>query len=153
MIDMTVGFTIVRDFTATAQELWRAWTDPDEAATWWHPEGVHTPRGSVTIDPRVGGRYAYTMVNNATGEEYPTGGVYREVVENERLVFTWGPPDDDPDAAPVITVSFEPLGGHTRMTFELRGFDGGPGDSFVYDGWDSALDQLTAHLDAAAATV
>lgn len=146
MIDSTLGFTLVRDFDATPQELWRAWTDPDEAAIWWHPAGVHTPRETVTIDARVGGAYTYTMVNDETGEEYPTGGVYRELVENERLVFTWGDPGGDPDEAPIITVRLESLGDVTRMTFELRGAGGVPGDASFYDGWASALDQLAAHV-------
>jgi len=147
MIDTSKGFTIVREFDAAPQELWRAWTDPDEAAAWWHPAGLHTPRDTVAIDARVGGRYAYTMVNDATGERYPTGGEYREVVENERLVFTWGNPDDDPESAPLITVTLAPLTpGRTRMTFDLRGIAAAPGDDNVYDGWDSALDQFAAHL-------
>lgn len=146
MIDTTRGFTLVRQYDATPEELWRAWTDPDEVAAWWHPAGLHTPRETVTIDARVGGSYAYTMVNDASGEEYPTGGVYREVVENEKLVFTWGNPDDDPDDTPVVTVTIESLGELTRLTFDLRGVDGMRGDANVYDGWDSALDELANHL-------
>lgn len=151
MIDMAKGFTLVRDFDATPQDLWRAWTDPDEAAAWWHPSGVHTPRETVAIDARVGGRYAYTMVNDETGEQYPTGGVYREVVEPERLVFTWGYPDADPDDAPLITVTLAPTDAGTRMTFDLRGYDAERGDGNVYDGWDSALDELDTHVTAGAA--
>jgi uncharacterized protein YndB with AHSA1/START domain len=146
VIDTTRGFTLVRQYDATPEELWRAWTDPDEVAAWWHPAGLHTPRETVTIDARVGGSYAYTMVNDASGEEYPTGGVYREVVENEKLVFTWGNPDDDPDDTPVVTVTIESLGELTRLTFDLRGVDGMRGDANVYDGWDSALDELANHL-------
>jgi uncharacterized protein YndB with AHSA1/START domain len=146
MIDLTKGFTLVREFSATPQELWNAWTDPDEAAQWWHPRGVTTPRESVDIDATVGGTYRYTMVNDATGDEYPTGGIYHELVENERLVFTWGNPDDDDASRPVITLTFEPLGELTRMTFDLRGWDGSRGDGSVYDGWDSALDSFTDHL-------
>ena len=143
---MTDGFTLVRNLDATPQEIWRAWTDPDEAALWWHPQGVSTPRESVSIDARVGGEYRYTMVNDLSGEEYPTGGVYREVVENERLVFTWGTPGDA--EAPVVTVTIEDLGELTRMTFDLRGVAGVSGDDSYYDGWEGALDSFTAHLAA-----
>lgn len=146
MIDKTLGFTLVRNFDATPAEVWRAWTDPDEAATWLHPRGVTTPRESVEIDARVGGRYRYTMVNDASGEEYPTHGVYLEVVENERLVFTWGNPGEDDDDVPVITVSIEDLGELTRMTFDIRGVEGVSGDEYIYDGWEQALDILAAQL-------
>lgn len=146
MIDISKGFTLVRELDATPTEIWDAWTNADEAAHWWHPRGVSTPRETVRIDARVGGTYAYTMVNDATGERYPTAGEYREVVPLEKLVFTWGSPDDDPSDCPVITVRIEPLGELTRMTFDLRGYDGMRGDANVYDGWESALDVLVEHL-------
>jgi len=146
MIDKNLGFTLVRNFDATPAEIWRAWTDPDEAAMWWHPRGVTTPRDSVVIDARVGGRYAYTMINDANGDEYPTLGVYLEVIENERLVFTWGNPGEVDDDALLITVTIEDLGELTRMTFDLRGIEGVSGDDNIYDGWEQALDILAEQL-------
>lgn len=86
------------------------------------------------------------MVNDDTGERFITGGVYQEITPYERLVFTWGEPDADPDDAPVVTVTLEPEQRGTRMIFELRGVSGQPGDGFFYDGWDEALDVLTEHL-------
>lgn len=147
MIDTSKGFTLVREFDATPEEIWAAWTHADEAAHWWHPRGLTTPRESVRIEARVGGTYAYTMVDDKTGEKYPTGGVYREIVPFDKLVFTWGNPDDDPDETPIITVTLEPAGEVTRMTFDLRGVDGKPGDSSVWDGWDEALDILGEHVE------
>ncbi len=145
MIDTSKGFTLTRTFEATPEEIWTAWTDPDSAAQWWHPRGMHTPREKVEIDARVGGRYAYTMVD-AAGNEFLTFGVYREVVPFERLVFTWGDPSDDPDDFLVITVTLEPDGERTRMTFDLRGLDAARGDDNIYDGWEQSLDLLADHL-------
>ncbi len=140
----TTGFTIERRFDATVEQLWEAWTDPDEAQHWWHPRGVHTPRGSIEFDMRVGGRYRYTMVNDATGDEYPTGGVYLEVTPPTRLVFTWGYPDADPDQSPVVTVALTPDGGGCRMTFTITGLDG-MHDS-IQGGWEQTIDVLADHL-------
>ena len=39
-------------------------------------------------DARVGGRYRIVM-RTSDGEEHDVSGVYREVVPNEKLVFTW----------------------------------------------------------------
>lgn len=86
------------------------------------------------------------MVNDASGEEVVTGGIYREVVPFERLVFTWGEPDGDPDDMPGITITLEPVSEGTRRTFDLRGVDGTNGDGSFYDGWDEALDSLEGHL-------
>lgn len=148
MIDSSKGFTIVRTMEASPQELWTAWTDPDEAARWWHPSGTSTPRESVEIDAQVGGSYRYAMVNDKTGERVVTGGTYLEVVPFKRLTFTWGDPDGDPDETPVVTVSLEPVDSGTRMTFDLRGVDGSAGDGFFYDGWDHVLDSLTQYCSS-----
>jgi uncharacterized protein YndB with AHSA1/START domain len=141
-------FTITRVFDAPREMIWRAWTDPDEAAAWWHPRGVVTPRESVELDVRPGGRYRYTMIA-PDGSEYPTVGTYREVVPLERLVFTWGSPGDPDEIMPLITIDLAEhgeLGEQTRMTFHLDGIAGSPGDENVYDGWASAFDVLDERL-------
>lgn len=150
MIDSSRGFTLERLLDATPEQIWNAWTDADDAAQWWHPNGMTTPRETVTIDAKEGGRYAYTMVDDASGETHPTGGLYREVVPQLRLVFTWGEPDADPDETPVVTVEIAPAGDLTRLTFDLRGVDGMAGDDSFYDGWASALDELVTHLGQSA---
>lgn len=146
MIDETKGFTLARTFAATPEEVWSAWTNPDEAAQWFHPEGASTPRESVEMDVRVGGRYTYTMVNDTDGTRYVTGGVYREVSPYERLAFTWGDPLGDPENTPVVTLVFTPTPEGTHMSFELRGVEGSQGDEYFYDGWDSALNVLAEYL-------
>lgn len=138
-------FTITREFDAPRDVVWRAWTDPDEAAHWWHPRGLETPRESVEIDLRPGGSYRYTMIA-PDGSAYPTGGRYREVVEPERLVFTWGDPGDPDEIVPVLTVTLEDLGERTRMVFQVDGVAGRPGDDGIHDGWESAFDVLVDHL-------
>lgn len=143
-------FTLTRVFDAPRATVWRAWTDPDEAPFWMHPHGLTTPREQVEFDVRPGGRYRYTMVT-ADGTAYPTGGTYREVVEPERLVFTWGSPDDADESLPVITIDLAEHGDdgrQTRMTFRLDGIAGVPGDDDVYDGWSEALTELDAHVTA-----
>lgn len=62
------------------------------------------------------------MIVDADGTEYPTGGVYREVVEPERLVFRWAEPGEtDPLREALITIVFADLGGKTEMTFHQVG--------------------------------
>ncbi|GAA1960161.1 SRPBCC family protein [Agromyces allii] len=143
-------FTITRVFDAPREVVWNAWTDPDEAAVWWHPRGIETPRESVEIDARIGGSYRYTMIA-PDGSTYPTAGVYREITPPSRLVFTWGSPGDPVDLAPVISIDLAEhgdAGQQTLMTFHVQGIDGVPGDRNVYDGWDSAFDLLVERLDS-----
>lgn len=142
-------FTITRIFDAPRELVWRAWTESADASEWWHPRGIEIKDGSVAVDARPGGRYAYTMVNPADGAEYPTVGVYREVDPPRRLVFTWASPGDADETAPVITIDLRELDGdRTEMLFHLRGVAGAAGDENVYDGWDSAFDLLSEQLTA-----
>lgn len=150
MTDTTKGFTLTRNVDASPEQLWNAWTDPDELAEWWHPRGAITPRESVEVDVRVGGRYRYTMVETESGNEIVTGGEYLQIVPNEKLVFSWGQPDDAPKDSPFVTVTLHDGGDLTVMTFDLRGVDGMAGDNFFYDCWESALDSLVAHLGQSA---
>ena len=53
---------ITRVFDASRERVFRAWTDPDDVAEWFSPAPLTTPRESVRIDLRVGGRYELTMV-------------------------------------------------------------------------------------------
>jgi uncharacterized protein YndB with AHSA1/START domain len=141
-------FTITRVIDAPRSQVWRVWTDPDEAPYWLRPRSLTTPRDRVDFDVRPGGAYRYTMVA-PDGTEYPTGGTYREVVPPERLVFTWGSPDDADEAMPVVTVEFAERGAsgeQTLMTFRLDGVEGEPGDNYFYDGWAEALDLLGERL-------
>ena len=73
-------------------------------------------------------------------------GSFREMQPYTRLSFTWGYPDGDQNDQPVATVTFQPDGGRTRMTFDLRGVEGKQGDGFFYDGWDQVLDSLETYI-------
>ncbi|MFT4125173.1 MAG: SRPBCC domain-containing protein [Gordonia sp. (in: high G+C Gram-positive bacteria)] len=137
-------FSITRLIDAPRELVWQAWTDAAELARRLHPFGVSTD--GVAAEVRVGGRYSYTMTNDETGEKFPTGGEYLAVEPIDRLVFTWGDPDAPIDEAPVITLTLRPLGERTELVFHLRGYDGKPGDGFVYDGWDEALTNIGRHL-------
>lgn len=137
-------FMIERRFDAAVDEIWAAWTQPDRAAQWWHPGGVHTPRDTVEIDLRPGGRYAYTMIDDQTGEEFPAGGAYLEVDPPHRLVFTWGDLDNDPDRAAIATVEIEPDGDGAVMRFTLTRVRDDFSD--VHSGWSEAFDFLAELL-------
>lgn len=139
------AFTITRHFDASVDELWAAWTDPAELRHWLHPRGVHTPPESIEVDLRVGGRYRYTMVSDAGGEQYPTGGEYLDLSPPDRLVFSWGHPDASPEESPRISVALRADGDGCVMTFTIERLDDAHDD--IRLGWDEAIDVLGEHLD------
>ncbi len=130
-------FTITRVFDAPRELVWQAWTDPEQVARWFGPRDITTPRSTITMDVRPGGTFAYTMVSDDDGTEYPSGGTFLEVVEPERLVWR------DRDIDLLVTVTFTDLGGRTEMTCHVVGRTGG---AEAYDGWSTMFDKLADSL-------
>jgi uncharacterized protein YndB with AHSA1/START domain len=104
--------TITRVLDAPRQLVWEAWTDPDQVARWWGPPGVTTAK--VTMDVSPGGMLRVTSVSE-DGSEMTVTGVYREIVEPERLVFD-EPAEESWHEGAVSVVTLTDLGdGRTEM--------------------------------------
>src|SRR5258708_17100368 len=88
---------------------------------WMGPANFTCPE--VAIDCRVGGTYRAMITSAARGENW-FGGVYREIVENKRLVFTFTWDNDGPSAGveTLVTITFEEKGGKTGQTFHQTHF-------------------------------
>jgi uncharacterized protein YndB with AHSA1/START domain len=71
---------------ALPAKVYEAWTDAKKIPHWFGPENAEVLR--ATADVRVGGRFRIVF-RGPDGEEHDVGGTYREVVPNEKLVFTW----------------------------------------------------------------
>lgn len=96
---------------ATPQRLFAAWTDAEQLAAWWGPEGVRC--AEATIDARVGGRYRITN-ELPDGRRVVIAGEYVEVEPATRLVFTWRL-EHGPDHDERVTVLFEPVEDGTEI--------------------------------------
>ncbi len=64
---------ITRIFEAPREQVFRAWTDPEEVAAWYGPEDMYAPRERIYIDLRVGGRWELTMVERGGSAEFSIG--------------------------------------------------------------------------------
>jgi uncharacterized protein YndB with AHSA1/START domain len=95
---------------------------------------------SVESDLRIGGSYRWVMVA-PSGEEHDVLGVYREVVPNEKLVFTWAW-KSTPERESLVTVLLKPDGDGTLLTLtHEQFFDEDARDRHQY-GWNVALDKM-----------
>jgi uncharacterized protein YndB with AHSA1/START domain len=131
---------ITRTFDAPCQQVYRAWTDPDEVAAWYGPEHVDTPRERVHIDLRVGGRYELTMVQRDSGAEFAIGYDILELVEPELLVLRSDPMPEMGMHEPTITrVELHDIGGRTRMILTDGPY---PETGHAEAGWHAAFDKL-----------
>ena len=98
------------------------------------------------IDFRVGGTYRAMITSPARGENW-FGGVYREIVANKRLVFTFTWDNDGPSAGveTLVTITFEEKGGKTVQTFHQRPFLNAERRDSHVGGWTSSFDKLAAY--------
>ena len=154
-------FTLTWTLDAAPAEVFRAWTDPEHLG-WYYNDAQPIPSEPLELDLSVGGAWRqYMVIDEDTA--YYTGGVYLEIVPDEKLVFAWGATDGwpklDPDNlghSPTVTVALERLGDRTQLTVHVELPDGMPDDglrqwwSMIRDGWRDTVDRLAARLAQAA---
>ena len=104
--------TYTRIYDAPRELVFRCMIEPEHLTHFWGPVGVSTPIENIKIDPRPGGIFETIMVNDADGAEYESRGVFVEVVEPERLVWT----EPDVEGGMTTTSTFTDLGyGRTEV--------------------------------------
>lgn len=137
------SLTIKRRFKAAPAKVYAAWTDPQKMMRWMGPPSVI--RCEAESDLRVGGRYHIKMV--VPGDEHNVSGVYREIIANEKLVYSWAW-KSTPERESLVTVTFKPDGDGTLFTLtHEQFFDEAARDSHN-GGWTGALEKLAKYLEA-----
>ena len=132
------SLTLKRRLKAPPAKVFAAWTDPEKMKRWMGPGEVKTIRAEA--DTRVGGRYRIVM-QAPNGEEYDVGGVYREVVADEKLVFTWAW-KSAPERESLVTLLLKPDGDGTLLTLTHEQFADEDSRNGHEQGWNSSLDKL-----------
>lgn len=150
---------ITRVLHAPRSLVFKLWTEPEHIVRWWGPRGFTAPYARVDLRP--GGGYLFCM-RSPEGRDFWSTGVFREVVEAERLVFTdsfadergnpvhpshYGFDGEWPDEM-TVTVTFADEGDGTRITLRHSGLP----DDHVRpsgDGWSESLDKFAAALATA----
>jgi uncharacterized protein YndB with AHSA1/START domain len=152
------GFTLKRMLNAPRNLVFQAWTDPAHLLWFFNPT-MPTPPEPIEVDLRVGGAWRIKMVHNEK-LQYFTGGIYREIVPGEKLVFIWGAVDgwptidpDHPDDSPVVTITFNEVGGKTEMIFQVALSEQMSDERVrewlatgMRDGWSETIDRVVTHF-------
>ena len=135
------GLTLTRRFRARPEKVYAAWAKPENLVQWFGPANVKPGSVRAELDVRAGGRYRISFTGN-DGEYHEVGGVYREVVPNERLVFSWAW-HSTPERESLVTVSLKPDGAGTLLTFRHEQFF----DETARDNHERGWTELFAKLE------
>lgn len=145
-LDPKTDLTFTRTINAPVSLLWECWTTPKHIRDFFVPKPHSIDE--CEIDLRVGGRFNTVM--NVDGKQMANNGVYLEVEEGRRLVFTdtysegWKPAadpfmtaiiefEDDGNGATTYTATARHRTSEDRKTHEEMGF---------FDGWGTVATQL-----------
>ena len=129
---------LTRSLAAPCDQVFAAWTQPEQLALWWDPAGE--PLAECEIDLRPGGAFKYV---NRRGD-HPFSGVYRAIEPPRRLVFdTMGA---------VGRVDFDEADGRTRLTVRIECGSAGNLELYlqrgIHTGTSRTLDNLVAFVGA-----
>jgi uncharacterized protein YndB with AHSA1/START domain len=135
---------ITRTFDAPRNLVFRAWTKPEHMVRWLGPHNFTAP--SCKMDFRPGGAYR-ACICSPDGKEYWMRGIYREIVEPERLIFTFSWEEEgERGRENLITVTFGDQGDKTRMTFRQAFFESVEQRDSHQQGWSECLERLAQYL-------
>ena len=143
---------LTRTFAVPRSLVFKAWTDPKHLARWWGPHGFTNP--VCEVDARPGGGIRIDMTG-PDGTVYPMKGVFLEIVEPERLVFSTSAFEDEqghPRLEGHNTVIFSEQDGKTTLTLRAvavvkpapetaRALEG------MEAGWSQSLERLKAEVE------
>jgi uncharacterized protein YndB with AHSA1/START domain len=134
----------IREFDAPRDLVFSVWTDPEHLSQWWGPNGFTTTTSS--FDMRAGGIWRFVM-HGPDGRDYQNRITYEEVLRPERIVYRHGGGEDVEPVQFKTTVSFDDLGGKTRITMRMDFPSAAERDRVIKDyGADKGLEQTLARL-------
>src|SRR5215475_9131570 len=142
--DERPSLTFKRRLKASPEPVYAAWTDPQKIVRWFGRADARSDTMRAEIDLRVGGRYRVQFTASA-GKYFEVGGIYRELIPNERLVFSWAW-HSTPERESLVTVTFKPEGDGTLLTVHHSQLFDEAARAGHQRGWLGALDKLEGCL-------
>lgn len=148
-LDPTTDLSFTRTLPVPPALVWECWTTPEHIKAFFVPRPHKVT--ACALDLRPGGRFDTTF--DVEGNEMVNAGVFLEVIEGEKLVFTdsytegWKPAADpfmtaiilmadDGDGGTTYTAIARHRSAESAKSHENMGF---------YGGWGTVADQLVEH--------
>ncbi len=133
-----------RRFVARRERLWSAFTDPQQVARWWGPDGFTNTIHEMDVRP--GGRWRLTM-HAPDGTAFANESEFREVAPPERIAFE----HLEPIHRFRMTMLFAARDGETELTWRMLFDDAsecGRVKRFILVANEQNFDRLAALLAA-----
>ena len=135
--------TFVRVYDAPRELVFECMVTPEHLTHFWGPVGVHTPLENIEIDLRPGGTFKTVMVDDASGDEYPSIGVFVEIDAPAKLVWT----EPEVEGGMTTTSYFKDLGdGRTEVTIHQTNVPEMYRSPEAQAGMQSSFDRFAAYV-------
>ena len=132
------SLTLKRRLKVPPEKVYEAWTQPAQMMRWWG--GNNEATRTAETDLRVGGHF-HVGFKGDTGEQHDVSGVYKEIVPNRRLVFSWAW-RTTPERESQVTIDIRPDTGGSILTLTHEQFFNEKARDDHSRGWTAALDNL-----------
>jgi uncharacterized protein YndB with AHSA1/START domain len=142
-----IKLELSKSFTVPKVRLYQAWINPDDLKQWWHPMG--TTLQEATTKPEVGAPVKYVFVAEEGAQSLTISGVYKEVAEGERLVYTWNwqlPTATVNDSEFLLTIVFSSENSGSGLSVTQENFSNDEAVQPHREGWEKALNDLDKFL-------
>lgn len=135
----TSSVTVERIVNASRERLYKAFTSRDELNNWFCNNSF--------VQAREGGSYLFIW----NAEKYSANGLYKELVENEKVVLTWrstweGNESEYPE---ILSITFDEVDAGTKVTFFHEGMPDEGKESYEWQ-WNKRLDDLKLYVETGA---
>ena len=137
------SLVLKRRIKAAPEKVYEAWTRPEQLTLWWGAtESAKKPIAET--DLRIGGRFRVQFWGN-NDEHHSVSGIYREVVANRKLSFSWAW-QSTPERESLVTIDLNPVNDGTMLTLTHEQFFDEKARDDHGRGWNASLDRLEALL-------
>ena len=144
LVKSETSLKMKRTFQAPLARLYQAWIEPEMMNKWFHPSEDMT--SVCSVDLRIGGRYEIQM-NSPKGTSFKVGGVYREIIPEKKLVFTWRWLAAESEEEMLITLHFREVDEETsELTLVHEQFPNLEERDSHAGGWEGTFEQLAIAL-------
>jgi uncharacterized protein YndB with AHSA1/START domain len=143
-------FTLERTFPVPLEAVWAAFADQEAKRLWFAAETEGLSMTAYDEDFRVGG-HGMNEGSFHGGPSHRFRSTYTDIVEHERIIYTYDMwLDDTHISTSITTIVFEPAEGGTRLTLTEQGvhLDGHDSGEQRELGTAGLLDDLGATLEA-----